>query len=175
MSKNIKIILITDFQCASNRGDAAILEGIVHSLGEYLPGAVITVMTGYPESAEIINQVNSAKQKMVPFRWAGIKKNIASLYLLIGAFFYRRGIDLPGMKMLINRLSLEPYLDADLIISTGGGFLNDFYTPANLGRFWGLYFTKMLGKPVVIYAQSIGPLNKPFYRWIARCVLNKVD
>lgn len=168
-------ILITDYHCASNRGDAAILEGIIHSLGDYLPDPEFTVLTGYPESAEIINQVNSVKQKMVPFRWVDIKKNIASLYLLIGAFFYKRGIDLPGMKMLIKRLSLETYLDADLIVSTGGGFLNDFYTPGNLGRFWGLYFAKVLGKPVAIYAQSIGPLNKPFYRWIARYVLNKVD
>lgn len=175
MFQNIKNILITDLHCASNRGDAAILEGIIHSLGKYLPDAEFTVMTGFPESAEIINQVNSVKQKMVPFRWAGIKKNIASLYLLIGAFFYRRGIELPGMKILIKRLSLELYLDTDLIISKGGGFLNDFYTPGNLGHFWGLYFAKMLGKPVCIYAQSIGPLNKPFYRWIARTVLNKVD
>lgn len=172
--KNINI-LITDYHCASNRGDAAILEGLVRSLKSIFPNSVIKVMTEYPESAKIINQVYSIQQKMVPFRWNKIRKNIASVYLLIGGSFFRKGINIFGIKPLMKKLSLESYLEAHLVISTGGSFLNDFYFPGNLSRFWGFYFAKTLGKPVAIYAQSIGPLNKPFCNWIARHILNKVD
>jgi len=168
-------ILITDYHCASNRGDAAILEGIVASLQKYFPNAEITVLTEYPSAARLINNVNSVKQTIVPFRASNVKKNLAILYALIGASFIKRGINLPGMEMILGRLSLDAYINADLVISTGGSFLNDFYAPGNLGRLLGLYFAKKLGKPVVLYAQSIGPLDRAPYRQIAQHVLNKVD
>lgn len=168
-------ILIVDLHCASNRGDAAILEGVIASLRKYFPDTEITVMTDYPNSARLINQVHSVKQAMVPFRWANLRKNIASIYALVAAVFSRWGITLPGMRIMREKLLIEPYMEADLVVSNGGGFLNDFYAPGNLGRLWGLYFAKLLGKPVVLYAQSIGPLNRTPYRQVARYVLNKVD
>lgn len=174
MQKDIRV-LITDYHCASNRGDAAILEGVITSLRKHFPSVEVTVLTAYPEAAQIINRVNSVKQKMVPFRWGNVGKNIAALYLLLGAWLFRQKINVPGMKMLVRQLSLESYLNANFVISTGGSFLNDFYAPSNLGRFWGLYFARLLGKPVVIYAQSIGPLNKLFYRQVARFILNRVS
>jgi len=171
---NLENILITDYHCASNRGDAAILEGVIFSLQKYFPDAKITVMTDYPISARIINQVNAVRQVMVPFRWTNIRKNIAGVYALIAAaVFSKLGITLPGMKNI--RRKLSPYLEADLIVSTGGSFLNDFYAPRNLGRLWGLLFAKLLGKTVVLYAQSIGPINRTPYRQIARYVLNRMD
>lgn len=168
-------ILIVDYYCASNRGDAAILEGVIASLRKYFPDTQITVITNYPSSARIINQVNSLKQVMVPFKWTNLRKNIACIYALVAAVFSRRGIILPGMQIVREKLLLEPYIEADLVVSTGGSFLNDFYAPGNLGRLWGLYFAKLLGKSVVLYAQSIGPLNRTPYRQVARYVLNKVD
>jgi colanic acid/amylovoran biosynthesis protein len=168
-------ILILDYHCASNRGDAGILEGVMASLQRYFPGAEFTVMTEYPSSAKCINQIDSVRQPMVPFKLYNPIKNIASIYALIAAVFVKRGIVPLGMKSIIEKLSLQPFIEADLIISKGGGFLNDFYALASLGRLWGFYFAKLLGKPVVLYAQSIGPLNRTPYRQIARYVLNKVD
>lgn len=168
-------ILITDYHCASNRGDAAILEGVIASLMKYFPNAEITVITQYPNSARIVNEVRSIKTTMVPFRWTNFKKNIAGFYALVIAMFSRRGITLSGMQIIKEKLLLEPYMEADLIVSTGGSFLNDFYIPGNLGRLWAFYFAKVLGKRICLYAQSIGPLNRIPYRWIARYVLNKID
>ena len=174
MSKNIRI-LITDYHCASNRGDAAILEGVVASLKEYFSNPKIIVLTKYPNSARFINDVHAIDQVMFPFRWIYLKKNILGIYTLIAALFRKWGVLLPGMKTINKKLSLEPYINADLIVCTGGSFLNDFYVPENLGRLWGIYYAKLLGKPVVLYAQSIGPLNKSVYRPLFRYVLNKVD
>ena len=168
-------ILITDYYCASNRGDAAILEGVIAGIKKYFPNAEITVMTNYPNSARFINQIDTVKQSLVPFRCASFKKNISFFYILIGTVFGRFGIVFPWMKTIEKRLSLEKYMEADFIVSTGGSFLNDFYAPANIGRLFGLYFAKLLKRPVILYAQSIGPLNKTLYRQITKYILNKVD
>ena len=164
-------ILITDYHCASNRGDAAILEGVISSLKTNFPNSKISVMTTYPAAAEIINGVIALRQPLVPFNWRRPKHILIMIYSLIGAFFYKRGISLP----LIKNYHFAPYIEASLIVLTGGSYFNDYYTPANLGRFWGLYFAHLLGKRVVLYSQSIGPLRKFPYRQISRYILNKID
>lgn len=169
------VILITDNYCSSNRGDAAILEGIVKSLKKYFPDSEVIVMSEYPESVRLINKLNAVKQKMISFEKAKIKKNVIALYLLICAFFNRKGIELFKFKRIIKKLNLEPYIYSDLVVITGGGFINDFYSPTNWGRLWGMYFAKLLGKSVVIYGQSIGPLEKFFNRIVSKFVLNKID
>lgn len=164
-------ILITDYHSASNRGDSAILEGVIWSLNKYFQDADFIVMTEYPDAAEIINGVKATRQPMTNFTWRNWKMGLGMGYLLIGAWFYKHGITLPKFR----HPRIQPYLDADLVISKGGSFLSDYYAPSILGRFWSLYFAKVLEKPVFVYAQSIGPLNRAFYRWIARYVLNRVD
>jgi colanic acid/amylovoran biosynthesis protein len=168
-------ILITDYYCASNRGDAAILEGVIASLKRYFPAAHISVLTNYPKAARFVNGIVSEEQKMVPFKYTEIFKNLAVFYSLISAPFIRKGFYPPGAGTILKRMKLQAYVNADFIVSSGGGFINDFYAPANFGRLFGLYFAKLLGKPVVLYAQSIGPLKKRLFRQMCRYVLNKVD
>jgi colanic acid/amylovoran biosynthesis protein len=85
---------------------------------------------------------------------------------------YKNGLKLPefGRKKQINH-----YLNCDCLISVGGGFINDNYRPAILGRLFNLYFAKLLKKPVIIYAQSVGPFNTIIYKKLACFVLNRVD
>jgi len=67
------------------------------------------------------------------------------------------------------------YQRADLILSCGGGFLNDNYYLGLIRRLYGLLVAKRLKKPVMIYAQSIGPFRRAPYVELARAVLNHVD
>lgn len=73
-------------------------------------------------------------------------------------------------KRLLNNLK-----SADLLFNVGGGNLNSIW------RFGGLYskcFTylicKILGKPIILSGQTIGPINSWFDRKFAMFVLNKV-
>lgn len=168
-------ILIVDHHSSSNRGDAAILYSITTALKQYFSTPEIVVMADFPESLAILDDIEAYKQTMVPFRWKNLKKNFAGLYLLLAGVLIKRNIFLPGIRFLIKRLSLEHYIDADIVVSTGGGFLNDFYAPANLGRLWGMYFSKILGKKIFIFAQSIGPFDHFLHRVCVKFVLNKVD
>jgi colanic acid/amylovoran biosynthesis protein len=168
-------ILISDCHCSSNRGDAAILEGVRSSLERVFTDPDIMVLSTYPDSVQRLNDLKAVKQPLLPFRFWDFLSNIRFIYSLLGASCLRKGRKIPAIESVLEKTGLSVYLDADLVISTGGSFINDFYAPANLGRLFDLYFAKLLGKKVALYAQSIGPLYKMPCRWIARYILNRMD
>jgi colanic acid/amylovoran biosynthesis protein len=68
---------------------------------------------------------------------------------------------------------LALYRQADLILSAPGGFLNDYYEIGD--RLRGMEIALDLGRPVVLFAQSIGPFwKKGSARRVAE-VLNRVS
>ncbi len=166
-------ILVTDYHCASNRGDAAILEGVYRSLREVYPEADLTVMTENPQAAEIVHGFNAEKQKLAGYGGVLSKKNVARMYLSFTSPLVTRGMSPPGLDYIKNRVNAQPYLDADLVISTGGQFLTDIYFPDKLGVLWEHYFLSQLSTPVVIYAQTLGPFERQPYRRMTKIVLNR--
>lgn len=173
---NAPNILITNYHCASNRGDAAILEGVVEGIQTEFPNAVFTVATEYPAAATIINNsIDSTEQRLVPFKPYHFRKNpllgLFTANVLINRVLPRT----PISSYTTSKLNFQPYLEADLIVATGGQYLTDNYMPSKLGALWELALCKLLGKPVVLYAQSIGPLNKQPFASIARRVFDKID
>lgn len=65
------------------------------------------------------------------------------------------------------------YRDTDIVISSPGGFLHDFYSVSR--RLDGFALAVDLGKPIVIFAQSVGPFWKPESIKKASKVLNRLS
>ncbi|ACA60585.1 polysaccharide pyruvyl transferase CsaB [Candidatus Desulforudis audaxviator] len=64
----------------------------------------------------------------------------------------------------------------DLFISGGGGLIQDVTSLASLQYYLGLIaLARLLGRPVFIYAQGIGPLETRTGRFLTRAVLNRVQ
>ncbi len=64
----------------------------------------------------------------------------------------------------------------DLFVSGGGGLLQDVTSLASLQYYLGLIaLARMLGRPVFIYAQGIGPLETRAGRLLTRTVLDRVQ
>ncbi|MEW6458207.1 MAG: polysaccharide pyruvyl transferase CsaB [Bacillota bacterium] len=64
----------------------------------------------------------------------------------------------------------------DLFISGGGGLFQDVTSLASLQYYLGLIaLARVLGRPVFIYAQGIGPLETRAGRFLTRAVLNRVQ
>lgn len=166
-------ILITDYYCASNRGDAAILEGILQSIETVYPNAKITVMTEHPQAAELVHGIDVEPQTLAGFRWRISKKNAARAFLSLTSPMSTRGIVPPGFNYVKNRSKIQPYFDADLVISTGGYHLADLHFPEKVGVLWEHYFLNQLDTPVVIYAQSLGPFERQPYRRMTKIALDK--
>lgn len=166
-------ILITDYYCASNRGDAAILEGVYEALKETYPTANISVMTENPRAAKLVHGIDTEKQTLADFEWRFSKKNAARMYLSMIGPFYNRNKTFPGFEYIKNKGNIEPYLEADLVVSTGGQFLTDIYFPSKIGVLWEHYFLSQINTPFVIYAQTLGPFNRSLYRRMTKVVLDK--
>ena len=77
----------------------------------------------------------------------------------------------------LNPISIITALSkADLFISGGGSLLQDVTGPLTIPYYLGIAAVAgLLGKPVMFYAQGIGPVNRPFGRMLVRLIANRVD
>ncbi|NLU49932.1 MAG: polysaccharide pyruvyl transferase CsaB [Syntrophomonadaceae bacterium] len=77
----------------------------------------------------------------------------------------------------INPLALIRELrQANLLISGGGSLLQDITGPFSLPYYVGIVaLARLLGTPVVLYAQGVGPLRRRFSKILVRLVINRVE
>ncbi len=65
---------------------------------------------------------------------------------------------------------------SDLLISGGGGLLQDITGPYSIIYYLGIIFmAKLLGKPVFFYAQGVGPVRTIMGKILLRIIGNRVD
>ncbi|MGE5654710.1 MAG: polysaccharide pyruvyl transferase CsaB [Bacillota bacterium] len=79
----------------------------------------------------------------------------------------------------VGRADLFPVLkalrEADLLISGGGSLLQDVTSHRSLRYYLSIMtLARMVGCPVMLYAQGIGPIGNSYNRWLTRFVLNRV-
>lgn len=80
----------------------------------------------------------------------------------------------------VNRINpfvvIRELKQADLLISGGGSLMQDVTSSRSLFYYTGVVaLAKLLKKPVMFYAQGIGPLNKKSSRFLLRHIANQVD
>ncbi len=64
----------------------------------------------------------------------------------------------------------------DLLISGGGSIFQDVTSARSLWYYIGVVaLARLLGKPVIFYAQGVGPINLPISKWLMRLVANRVN
>ena len=167
-------VLLCDNYNSFNRGDAAILEGMLQSLGRALPTPSFLVTSSFPEIAERTHGV-PALDSLVSRK----SSPVAILSWVVRSYAWvrrRRGRRLPAPSLSVEEESLlSSYDEADLVIGVGGSYLRSGYHRAWL-RLWHLYLATLLGKPVMLYGQSLGPFSfrDPLRAW-ARYVLQRLD
>jgi polysaccharide pyruvyl transferase CsaB len=79
-----------------------------------------------------------------------------------------------------NRWSLRTILNqlkrCDLLVMGGGSLLQDVSSPRSVVYYLGIVLlAKMLGKPVVFYAQGFGPITRPFSKRLIKLIVNRVN
>lgn len=164
-------ILITNYFSAANRGDAAIAEGLLHSLRTCFPDASFVIHSTRPD---IVPTVHGVEARHDLYRWMPRPFARASRACLVTwARAKRRGINLPLPHRAL-RQTLRDYEEADIVVANGGGYLHDYYNDC-APRLCSFRIATILGKTVCLGAQSIGPLEEPRIRRFARSVLKDVD
>ncbi len=184
-------ILMLGLFSLQNAGDNAILRASVSALKKAFPQASVTValhdrtLRHPPESdLHFVGEYLSWITRITPerglqvYRWRWFGYVFLILLNLLG---YRLGKKQPlFFRDPEKRALIQAYLDADLIVACGGGYLYESrkYSPWFIGICFGLALAIWLDKPLIFLPQSLGPLpgalQRSLLKWLvqrARLVL----
>lgn len=177
------MLIINHF--GTNKGDAAILIGLVDILRGSVPHLKLSVISTEPAIDGRYFRQDEVKLLKRSFRARGETKESvvrwalqASLWLLqstIWALSKRCG---NGIKLCIDsrkRELLQEYADADIVVSCGGGYLNDSFGLMLLAPLHDILIALIIKKPVYLCAQSIGPFSSTLWKFITKNILNRVQ
>jgi colanic acid/amylovoran biosynthesis protein len=185
---------------SNNRGDEAALRGLMTSLKEAIPDARFTVLASTPkDTAEVFRKEEMTVLGWLPpvfsfklvLKWSSFRKlniflnipvligqGIIGLFnlsqLLLWVVLRRYGME---TALLINnetREILRKIAEADIVLfSPAGPYFGDLYLHQVPVQALQVLVAKILRKPVMICAPSMGPFHKT--KWICKYTLNKVD
>jgi colanic acid/amylovoran biosynthesis protein len=171
--KNIKIVIL-NYGNRYNKGAAALLNSRIMTLKSKLPDSDFSVFTFHPEIdvgvkyVKTYPAIGNIRSKIDIFR---LFYNISSCCL----WHYLNKMFNTDIKYLRKAYGLSIYYDADVIISTGGDVITEDYgTLSFLGYFSNFLFALFLDKPVILYAETIGPFKHFLNRYLAKYLLNKI-
>lgn len=197
-------LLILHGMNLNNMGDTAIVKATITRLQEIIPNVEITLISNAQietkqkiPGVKILKNIiviDRIKSKYFIFRLiAFVLKNLLIPLSMFGYFFWALVYRIFKMNISFfmneeKRRTLKEYLEADVIISRGGGFLNDvdiglignrFIINASIEKtflfhLYSVFFAVLLKKKTVIYGQSIGPFKNKLNAYLTRLVLNKV-
>jgi len=180
-------ILITNAYSARNRGDGAIVLGMIESLRRAFGDGEVEISVSsadHPADGERypVAVLPSFHSIMGRFSRHGTLQGLFFLLVLLPAslaaalLLRLTGLALPlpwGLAPL-----LEAHHRADLVVACGGGYL---YTTSPrrgtvmlLVQLHSFMLGRVLGRPVYLHAQSIGPLASSLHARLVRAALRRV-
>jgi colanic acid/amylovoran biosynthesis protein len=184
-ARELRNILVTHVYSEDNKGDAALLSVLLSDLRSKLTKPNITILT-----LDALNEKNrifdstTVKNSFMFYAMNKLKSRplilLNSMYMMgvtvLWALIYGiTGMDFPLHKGL--RSVVDEYKEADLIIPVGGGYLRS--QKSGVGSLLNValllhpfVFTRILGKPTILYAQSIGPFANRFEEKLVATVLS---
>lgn len=169
-------ILLSNVHSTHNVGDAALADLALQELRANFPSGEITLVMDNPQTyagpepvcASFTNVFKDPETQQ--FRWLAVPGLVLGSLLAVG--LYR----LTGRAILwpvppAQRALLAAYFAADLVVSAPGGFL--YSSKSGLGllnTLFTLAYALWAGKPLYLFAQSIGPFTLawqyPLIRWV---------
>lgn len=168
----MKFMIVNAFG-RSNRGDSVLLDECIHEIRAKFPDAEI--------SGAVFEGIEAARAVHPTVAWSerignapgGGGGRIRALIYLFAAWF---SAWLPFLGRLLpekQRQTLDAIRGSDVVISAPGGYIHD----TNFAYFIALlhiHLGTIMGKTVILAPQSVGPIERPFSRAVARHVLGKV-
>jgi len=185
MSKIRPKILVINIHSSQNAGDAALLEEAIKSLFLLSPSEIVLATNNldidvskffYTENIRVVlsftGHFASPNRRRV---WRIDRMLWGILFSLIVLLWYRVTRRLPNWLPAVWRDSFKAYADADLVISCPG---NIFFTMGRVGlpflvSAYTAAYALMMGKPLYVMPQSIGPLNRWWERALVRLLYSR--
>lgn len=169
-------ILVSGNHTCGNRGDAAILRGLMNALESARPDAEFTITSRYPTSSsyligrpmeadifagnDIIDPGRNSARRRRAVPWTLLlrdRSRVSSTDRLLSA----------GVKRRIQALAAY-----DLVVHVGGSMFVDLY---GYGHFETDFAAFIAGVPVILCGQSIGPVTRGRYPIFMRHLLRRAQ
>ncbi|MCB8921042.1 MAG: polysaccharide pyruvyl transferase family protein [Ardenticatenaceae bacterium] len=170
-------ILVINVHSAANAGDAVLNQVTVAQLQASFPQATITFAMNDPDSHRdpwpAVGSFVYWMKEGTRWRWGqGLKLLAASL---VTAVAQRRRQSLPFRRAPWFPL-LQAYAQADLVVSCAGNFL---YSSGKVGlplliAVYTIAYAWLMGKPLYMMPQTIGPLRRGWERRVVGWALRKM-
>jgi colanic acid/amylovoran biosynthesis protein len=161
-------ILMTGTFSSLNKGDAAMQISTMYAVKKYIHDAVFTLLTPFPE----IDSRRYTNVKIVKSSLLSPSKLFLLLFRCV-LWSISHKVFCSNLKKLIDQKELQEYVQAEIILHVSGdGFGEVYSVPAAISQYCVVLLGILLNKPVVIYAQSLGPFK--ITKFLARSILNKV-
>ena len=172
-------ILFTNTNCSWNKGSAAQVISASRILRRFVSDADFTLLSRRFELDS--NRCAVYNIRVVGFSAKKPRKGFLRYYILwyifslsrcgLWAILHKIGLN---ANSLTNRKVLREYAQADLIIDLSGDSFSDSAGGHSVVNSLNILMGMLLGKPIVIYSQSIGPF-KPMTMALAKLCLNRGD
>lgn len=169
-SRGPSVVIIGDHN-AANRGDQAILKGLLHVVQEAYTDPNITVLSNKPEAVTHFTQCQSVQSAF--FGWS-LRDRTKRRFVRA----WCNGPLRPLARLLLGSdclTGLKLIRDADLVLMKGGSVFTSVYGRRVMAWFKLLDIAMRLGKPVAVCGQSVGPLDDPYLLRAAKRIFPRVD
>jgi colanic acid/amylovoran biosynthesis protein len=164
----LKRIVLTGTYCSKNKGDAGMRIAAADSIRESIRDVRVTILTPFPE-------IDRYAYNGDPIIKCSRRDPIRAFELIAFSVWHRMakrfGIRPEKLKC---STEMRSYLDADLIVDlSGDGLTEEYGLKCVISHLVPVIVGIMLGKPVFLCAQTIGPLGRS--RFLAKWIFKRVD
>jgi polysaccharide pyruvyl transferase CsaB len=122
---------------------------------------------------------NAGDEALLSAITSSIKKYAVEAEFVVFSGAPQHTMRLHGIRAVyyLNPLQIFKELwQADLLISGGGSIFQDVTSARSLPYYISVVaLARLLGKPVIFYAQGVGPINRRFSKFLMRLVANRVN
>ncbi|WP_217875126.1 colanic acid biosynthesis pyruvyl transferase WcaK [Pseudoalteromonas shioyasakiensis] len=173
----MKLLLVGNHTCG-NRGDGAILRGLIAELVKQHPDIKIDIYSRFPISSSfllgqtlVMDPLDHYHDTQANGLVARVWKKYSRRFL---GYFLARKLNKPSSKSLPEHISqqLDVISHYDAVIQVGGSFFVDLYGPA---QFEHALCTLLAKKKLFLLGHSVGPFHSKKYTELADRVFSRVD
>jgi colanic acid/amylovoran biosynthesis protein len=178
----VKILIINPtfehtYECEGNQGTRAIMSCTVKSLQEVIPQAEISTLIQFSDEFAADHNLRVIKSSIFSYRpfsfWQSLLASLNLIVALLWNILCLLKID--GEVLLCGR-KLKEFHNADLVIHLGTNLYGeDFGIRGFIEHSKEILLAILLKKPIVMYAESVGPFNNSLSKFVAKRALNKVN
>ena len=170
----MKLLLIGNHTCG-NRGDAAILRGLIHAIQASWPDAKLTVTSRFPISSSYLLGRQLTEDPFAAWHHtqrSGLVRRLgAKLIPLMMMLALRKNWRWPTMLLpALFQLEMKQIDEYDAVIQVGGSFFVDLY---GAGQYEYPFATLLANRPLFLIGHSLGPFESRLSRELVRTLLDR--